>query len=214
MPNGCSYDEPEAPAVDVKEHGLPMTQDMMRALLREETPKTETRRIPSRAYCRCGSTSFRNLDWGNPDAIRAERVGGVNYLHVPGPDGTFHRVFPRWQRRYVLEAAEPFLVSYYSQDAFRGQEAREPLHTVTSKPRFGVVMVHGEPYQIMDIGMRMLSPRELFRAQGFGDDYVIDVEVDGKTISKAAQVRCAGNSVCPDMGEALVTANTTMEATC
>lgn len=102
-----------------------------------------------------------------------------------------------------------FLIKYFGTAV--GQGLDDPLHTVTSKPRFGVVMVHGEPYQIMDIGMRMLSPRELFRAQGFGDDYVIDVEVDGKPISKAAQVRCAGNTVCPDMGEALVRANSRVE---
>lgn len=98
-----------------------------------------------------------------------------------------------------------FLAKYYG--TATGQDAREPLHTVTARHRFGVVMVYGEPWQIVDIGMRMLSPRELFLAQGFDSDYVIDIEIEGRSISKAAQIRCAGNSVCPDMADALVRAN-------
>jgi DNA (cytosine-5)-methyltransferase 1 len=68
-------------------------------------------------------------------------------------------------------------------------------------------MVAGEPYAIVDIGMRMLSPRELFRAQGFPNDYVIDRGGDGRVLTKTAQVRMCGNSVCPPMAEAYVRAN-------
>lgn len=68
-------------------------------------------------------------------------------------------------------------------------------------------MVKGEAYQITDIGMRMLSPRELFRAQGFPEDYVIDPVFNGKPLSKAAQIRMCGNSVCPPVAAALVRAN-------
>ena len=101
-----------------------------------------------------------------------------------------------------------FLVKYYSA-AQHGQALAEPLHSVTAKPRFGLVMVHGEPYEIVDIGMRMLSPRELFRAQGFPDSYVIDCPrpADGKPLTKTSQVRMCGNSVCPPISEALVRAN-------
>lgn len=73
------------------------------------------------------------------------------------------------------------------------------------------------PYILVDIGMRMLAPRELFRAQGFFDDYVIDPTcervVRGKIVlaplTQEAQVRCCGNSVSPYMSYALVTANDT-----
>jgi DNA (cytosine-5)-methyltransferase 1 len=67
--------------------------------------------------------------------------------------------------------------------------------------------VRGQDYVIADIGMRMLAPRELFRAQGFPDTYRIDVEVGGKPLSKSAQVRMCGNSVCPPVAAALVSAN-------
>jgi DNA (cytosine-5)-methyltransferase 1 len=54
--------------------------------------------------------------------------------------------------------------------------------------------------------MRMLHPRELFRAQGFHDGYVIDLVIDGKPMTKEAQVRCVGNSVCPPLAAALARA--------
>jgi len=98
-----------------------------------------------------------------------------------------------------------FLLKYYGTD--QDPRLTHPLSTVTSKDRFGLVTVHGEPYAIVDIGMRMLTPRELFRAQGFHNGYVIDPEVNGKPLTKTAQVRMAGNSVCPPVAEALVRAN-------
>jgi DNA (cytosine-5)-methyltransferase 1 len=68
--------------------------------------------------------------------------------------------------------------------------------------------IYGVPYFICDIGMRMLEPRELFNAQGFLPDYIIDVEtVTGKPYSKAKQIARCGNSVCPPMAEALARAN-------
>lgn len=121
----------------------------------------------------------------------------------------------------------------------------EPLHSVTTKDRFGLfaaqlevpvltpelaekarrvarwlrrhgVKVAGEfamcgEFVIVDIGMRMLTPRELYRAQGFQDDYIIDrgwLE-DGTEIvlTKTAQVRMVGNSVCPPMAEAIFRCN-------
>ncbi len=60
------------------------------------------------------------------------------------------------------------------------------MHTATTKPRFGLVTVAGTDYVIADIGMRMLKPRELYRAQGFPDTYKIDIEVNGKRLSQAA----------------------------
>ena len=99
-----------------------------------------------------------------------------------------------------------FLLAYYGTDQSQGLE--DPLATVTSRDRFGLVTIHGQDYQIVDIGLRMLQPRELFRAQGFPDDYIIgDDPTQGLKLTKSAQVRMCGNSVCPPMAKALILAN-------
>lgn len=67
--------------------------------------------------------------------------------------------------------------------------------------------INGDKYFIADIGMRMLEPRELYRAQGFPDDYIIDFDVNGKRYSRNAQVARCGNAVPPPFAEALVRAN-------
>lgn len=98
-----------------------------------------------------------------------------------------------------------FLIKYYGTD--QDPAMREPLHTITTKDRFGLVTVHGEEYAIVDIGLRMLTPRELYRAQGFPESYQIDLGADGKPLTKTAQVRMCGNSVCPPLSCAIVGAN-------
>ena len=98
-----------------------------------------------------------------------------------------------------------FLLKYYGTGD--GQPLQEPLHTVTTKDRHALVMIKGEPYQLVDIGMRMLEPHELFAAQGFPADYIHNRTAGGKKLSKAAQVRMCGNSVCPPVAAALVRAN-------
>lgn len=98
-----------------------------------------------------------------------------------------------------------FLLKYYGTDSTI--PCSEPLHTVTTRDRFGLVTVRGEDYQIVDIGMRMLEPHELFPAQGFLDTYVIDRDANGKKFTKAAQVARCGNAVCPPVAAALVRAN-------
>lgn len=98
-----------------------------------------------------------------------------------------------------------FLTHYYG--ASVGSKINEPLPTVVSKDRFGLVVVAGLKYQIVDIGMRMLEPRELFKAQGFPADYVIDRDDQGRRYPKAAQVARCGNAVPPQFAEALVKAN-------
>ncbi len=82
-----------------------------------------------------------------------------------------------------------------------GADVQLPLPTITTKPRFGLVTVEGEDYALSDIGMRMLIPRELYRAQGFPDTYVID------GFTKEAQIRLCGNSVSPNVAKAIVAAN-------
>lgn len=106
---------------------------------------------------------------------------------------------------YHIGEVRAFLIKYYGTD--QDPRLREPLHTVTTKERFGLVTVHGEDYIIADIGMRMLQPRELYRAQGFPDTYQIDAMVNGKPLTKTAQVRMCGNSVSPVVATALVRAN-------
>lgn len=91
-----------------------------------------------------------------------------------------------------------FCVKYYGNST--AADLRKPLGTVTSRARFGLVMVHGEPYQIYDIGMRMFTPREYARAQGFEDSYIL-------TGTKTDQIARIGNSVPPQVVAAIVRAN-------
>jgi DNA (cytosine-5)-methyltransferase 1 len=93
-----------------------------------------------------------------------------------------------------------FLAKYYGTAV--GQALGAPLDTITGKDRFGVVTVtiDGQEYAIADIGMRMLQPHELAKAQGFPDDYHL-------IGNKSQQVAKIGNSVCPPVAEALVRAN-------
>ena len=102
-----------------------------------------------------------------------------------------------------------FLIKYYGTD--QDPRLEEPLHTVTTKDRYGLVTVAGEEYAIADIGLRMLAPKELFRAQGFPAGYIFEHGIDehGQQIglTKSAQVRMCGNSVCPPLAAALVRAN-------
>lgn len=98
-----------------------------------------------------------------------------------------------------------FLIKYYG-DA-TGQDIEQPLDTVTTKDRFGLVTIEGVDYQIVDIGLRMLEPRELYGCQGFPEDYIIDHDYTGKTYPRSEQVRRCGNAVCPPIPAALVRAN-------
>ena len=104
-----------------------------------------------------------------------------------------------------IAQVQAFLIKYYGQGT--GQSLNEPLDTVVSKDRFGLVMIYGELYQIYDIGMRMLTPRELYLAQGFPEDYIIDRDYTGKSYPKDKQVARCGNAVPPPFAVALVRAN-------
>lgn len=99
-----------------------------------------------------------------------------------------------------------FLVKYYG-SGDNAVSCELPAPTITAKDRMGLVTVHGEDYKIVDIGLRMLTPRELFDAQGFPPDYIIDVDADGKPYPKSEQVARCGNAVCPPIPAALVRAN-------
>lgn len=111
------------------------------------------------------------------------------------------------QTRGALRVAA-FLMRYYSEGGQWG-DLREPLDTVTTRDRLALVTVVllGVPYVIVDIGLRMMRPHELYRAQGFYDRYIIDRGHDGRVFSKAKQVRMVGNSVSPPPAAALLAAN-------
>lgn len=100
-----------------------------------------------------------------------------------------------------------FLVKYYGTAI--GTDLNDPVHTVTSKARMGLVTVTiaGEEYVIADIGLRMLTPAELYKAQGFPDDYIFETGAHGERITKTAQVRMVGNSVCPPVAKSLIECN-------
>ena len=98
-----------------------------------------------------------------------------------------------------------FLIKYYGQGT--GQDIKELLDTVTARNRFGLVTIAGVDYQIVDIGLRMLEPKELYGCQGFPGDYIIDHDYTGKTYPRSEQVRRCGNAVCPPIPAALVRAN-------
>lgn len=138
-----------------------------------------------------------------------------------GMDEPLHTVSAGGQHHAEVRA---FLLKYYGTD----QDPRldEPLHTVTTKDRYGLVTIQGVDYEIVDIGLRMLAPHELYRAQGFPEHYIINeipdpallfvggeqVDVDPLSLpriplTKSAQVRMCGNSVCPPLSEALIRAN-------
>jgi DNA (cytosine-5)-methyltransferase 1 len=137
-----------------------------------------------------------------------------------------------------------FLTTHYGSEKDIGQETDQPLRTVVSKDRFGLIsvkvktagdlgnwpkirdllnkycgyslsdneilllLINGIYYFIYDLGMRMLGPRELYNAQGFSPDYIIDfLKPNGKPYSKAAQVARCGNAVPPPFAKALAQAN-------
>lgn len=99
-----------------------------------------------------------------------------------------------------------FLLKYYGNEK-EGVSLNESLHTVTTNDRFGLVTVEGVDYQIVDIGMRMLQPHELYAAQGFPSWYIIDQDYRGTKYAKDKQVARCGNAVPPPFAEALVRAN-------
>ena len=151
----------------------------------------------------------------------------------PLAEATLRRIAAGF-RKYVIEADNPFvipvrpngrrlgngeglpltgrafLIKYYGANGHpQTADVRDPLHTVTATARFGLgtVLIGNEPFQIIDIGMRMLQPHELFAAQGFPEDYEIAPWHRGKPLTKTAQIRLAGNSVCPPVAQAIVAAN-------
>lgn len=101
-----------------------------------------------------------------------------------------------------------FLVKYYGTGA-NVPSLTDPVDTITTKDRLALVtvVIKGTPYVIVDIGLRMLKPHELYRAQGFPAKYIIDRTADGTPLTTSAAVRMVGNSVSPPPLRALAEAN-------
>ena len=165
-------------------------------------------------------------------AYLARHWGGMTGLGVDQPMPTITTKGSQDQPVTVELAQRPdvrsdrvvaFLMKYYGQGT--GQMIDTPAHTLTTKERMALitVTVGGEPWVIVDIGMRMLTPRELYRCQGFDEGYIIDqgVALDDDEqlglslwntpstvpLTKTAQVRMVGNSVPPHLAEALALCN-------
>ena len=132
-------------------------------------------------------------------AFLAKHYTGVVGSDLRAPIGTVTSV-----DHHSLVSA--LLIKFYGEGG-QWQDCREPMHTIPTRDRFGLVTVQSEQYRITDIGMRMLQPHELFRAQGFPDHYQIETGHDGRRFTKTQQVRACGNSVCPPIARALVAAN-------
>lgn len=117
-------------------------------------------------------------------------------------------------------AAPPFAPEHHARARQVAEFLRE--HGVWDGGEFVTLEVEGVTYVVIDIGMRMLTPRELFRAQGFPDDYVIEGVWDVGSgwdnlghnggprfvpFAKDVQVSCCGNSVSPPIAAAIISAN-------
>ena len=150
----------------------------------------------------CGAGTFRGQPLSSPLATVCA-TNDKNLVVPPVPTIT-----ASGSHRAEVRA---FLTKYHGGERgdSRGQLLFEPMRTVDTANRFALVIIHGEPYEIVDIGMRMLSPRELFAAQGFPGDYDILPTLHGKPITKTQQIALAGNSVPPPMAEHLARANLT-----
>lgn len=201
-----------------KEDGQPRTADLSEPL---RTQTTENRHALVTAFMAQHNTGVVGHDLREPastilQAGSHQQVVSAGLLSLKGTERRMSSV--EEPARTVLAGGghaahvSAFIVKYYGSD--QDPQIKEPLHTVTTKDRFGLctVQIQGEPYVIVDVGMRMLAPRELFSAQGFGQDYIIDrgrcVDTgEWITLTKTATIRMCGNSVCPPLAQALVAAN-------
>jgi DNA (cytosine-5)-methyltransferase 1 len=166
-----------------------------------------------------------------------KHYGGANGHQTPGSAASAPLGSVTSRDHHAVTAVElehveaSFITKYYGTSI--GSDMRTPLPTVTATgnhlaevraflkrfhgdaagpPPTGLVQIYGEHYQLADLGTRMLTPRELYRAQDFPDAYIIDPEFNGKTLSKEAQTRGAGNAVNPCIARALVAANVRLAA--
>lgn len=123
------------------------------------------------------------------------------------PSQTLNKVIGHKNNAYLVAA---LLAPYYgSGSGTTGRDIRLPSPTITTKDRLQVitVMIDAHTYAVFDICMRMLQPLEAYRCQGFPQDFKVQIQFNGKPLSKHAQMRMCGNSVCPDVAAALIDTN-------
>lgn len=147
-------------------------------------------------------TAFLSRQFGTSIGHSAEDPHGTFTTEGGGKSALVECVLSPDDEAKALRVAA-FLMSYYGTDNM--SDPRDPLPTVTTKDRLALVTVyyHGTPYVIVDIKLRMLEPKELYSAQGFGPHYIFTHGHDGRKFSKSAQVRMCGNSVSPYPAAAL-----------
>ncbi|EIW8612715.1 putative site-specific DNA methylase [Klebsiella pneumoniae] len=107
--------------------------------------------------------------------------------------------------QHVGEVKTTLAVEDYDEE--RAQQVLAFLQEFCGEECTGLVEIAGVTYRIVDIGMRMLQPHELYRAQGFPEWYIIDRDYRGVKYAKDKQVARCGNAVPPPFAEALVRAN-------
>ena len=143
---------------------------------------------------------------GGKTSLVSACLTNFHHSNTNGGSGDLRRpvntILAQGQHKALVAA---FLAKYYGTNT--GSDLLDPCPTATTKARFGLVTVGAADYRLTDIGMRMLAARELYNAQGFPDTYRIAFELNGKPLTKEAQIRMCGNSVCPDVAKALVAAN-------
>lgn len=140
----------------------------------------------------------------------AKHYTGVTGSSLKNPIGTItsvdhHSLVTAELSKTELETGGSRVAAFLIKDygTSTGVDLREPLHTISTHDRFGLatVIIKGEPWVIVDIGIRMLQPHELMKAQGFPNGYNLGNN------SNTAKVRLIGNSVPPPFSEAMVRAN-------
>ena len=133
------------------------------------------------------------------DPVQTVSAGGQHHAVVE------YHLSPEAEQDALRCAA--FLIRYYGEGG-QWSDLRDPVATITTKDRLALVTVwiEGDPYVIVDICLRMLTPRELYNAQGFPSDYIIERGHDGRVFSKSTQVRMVGNAVPPPLGKAVIKA--------
>jgi DNA (cytosine-5)-methyltransferase 1 len=157
-----------------------------------------------------GAVTAQGQHFGLVAAFLAKHYGGDRQQMAVGIDQPFPAITARGTQNQIVEVGmspgaggnaeliAPFMMKYYSQGG-QWQDIQDPLHTIPTKGRFGLVScrLSGEPWVITDIGMRMLEAHELAAAQGFPEDYVF-------LGNKTEQIARIGNSVVPLMAAAVV----------
>ena len=142
-------------------------------------------------------TAFLDRQFGNSIGQRCDKSAPTITAGGGGKTALVECSLSKDNEKKALRVAA-FLLHYYSNGGQWG-DLKKPINTITTRDRIALVTVtiKGESYVIVDICLRMLTPRELYRAQGFPDSYIIDRGHDGRKFTKAQQVKFVGNSVSP-----------------